>query len=121
MIYHAPKVVEELDDKGSSVAQLVYLKTESSSSSRNGDRLSARLIVDDLKQRFGVQHLMVEGGPVTARAVLQANCVARCILVKAPNVTFSEPLPSGIDAVLQHQLVRLDRLGRGRHGMLVKT
>lgn len=118
VIYHSQEAVEELDDKCSSAVQLVYLKPESSSSSSS--RLSVMQIVDDLKQRFGVQHIMVEGGPATARAFLEANCVDRCILVKAPNVTFREPLPSGItDAVLQQQasLVRLGTIDSGGDAM----
>ena len=47
-----------------------------------------------LKAQHGVQHVMVEGGPFTARAFLVAALVDRAIVVRAP-VTFTKPVPSG--------------------------
>lgn len=57
-------------------------------------KLSA--VLDRLTRRFGVNHVMVEGGPVTARAFLQEKLVDRALLVKAP-LCFRKPLPSGLD------------------------
>lgn len=46
---------------------------------------------------IGVTHVLLEGGPETARRFLRAGCVTRCILIHAP-VTFEDPVASGIDA-----------------------
>jgi riboflavin biosynthesis pyrimidine reductase len=50
-------------------------------------------IVRHLRDEFGVRHLMVEGGPFTARLFLPL--LDRVIVVKAP-LCFREPLASGI-------------------------
>ena len=50
-----------------------------------------------LHQR-GVRHLMVEGGPQTARYFLSAGLVDRAIVVRAPVAFADEPVPSGITA-----------------------
>ncbi|CAM9338373.1 unnamed protein product [Chrysoparadoxa australica] len=52
-------------------------------------------VLQDLQGR-GVTHLMVEGGPATARRFLSAGLVDRAIIVHAP-VRFNEPVPSGIE------------------------
>ena len=46
--------------------------------------------------RRGVRHLMVEGGPQTARYFLDAGLVDRAIIVRAPVAFSDEPVPSGI-------------------------
>lgn len=109
VIYHCQsESVERHVHLGSAAVQLVYLEPQS-----NGTKLSVTQIVHNLIHRFGVQHLMVEGGPVTARAFLEADQIDRCILVKAP-VTFSEPLLSGItDDVLEKTMVRLGSIESG--------
>jgi riboflavin biosynthesis pyrimidine reductase len=74
--------------------------------------LSPSAIVQDLQspQRGGrLSHIMVEGGPMTARAFLEARLVDRVILVKAP-IQFEEPLKSGLSDVLLKQAV-LESLG----------
>ena len=48
--------------------------------------------------RRGVNHLMVEGGPQTARYFLEAELVDRAIVVRAPVAFDDEPVPSGITA-----------------------
>ena len=48
--------------------------------------------------RKGVRHLMVEGGPQTARYFLSAGLVDRAIVVRAPVAFADEPVPSGITA-----------------------
>jgi len=48
--------------------------------------------------RRGVRHLMVEGGPQTARYFLDAGLVDRAIIVRAPVAFSDEPVPSGITA-----------------------
>lgn len=56
--------------------------------------LSPTMVVDDLKKR-GIHHIMVEGGPTTARAFLDEGTVDRAILIRAP-FCFREPLESHI-------------------------
>ena len=55
--------------------------------------MSVEQVWSDLSRRFHVKHLMVEGGPTTARAFLEAGLVGRVILVQA-NVGFQKPLLS---------------------------
>lgn len=52
-------------------------------------------IIEHLKSTFGVEHLMVEGGPSTARLFLPL--LDRIVLVRAP-LCFNEPLNSGISS-----------------------
>ncbi len=52
-------------------------------------------IVEDLATR-GFGHIMVEGGPATARAFLEAGVVDRAILVRA-SVKFETPMPAMMD------------------------
>jgi riboflavin biosynthesis pyrimidine reductase len=58
-------------------------------------RLSPRLLCTTLSKEFDIQHVMVEGGPTTARQFLDQKMVDRAILVRAP-VSFKEPLPSNL-------------------------
>lgn len=44
----------------------------------------------------GVRHVLVEGGPTTARGFLSERLVDRAIIVRAP-VEFAHPVPSNID------------------------
>jgi riboflavin biosynthesis pyrimidine reductase len=60
--------------------------------------LSTKAIISDLAER-NIHHIMVEGGPVTARTFLRDQAVDRAIIIKA-DMTFSEPLPSMIDSDL---------------------
>ena len=57
--------------------------------------LSPSQIIQDLETR-GLTHIMVEGGPATARAFLHAGVVDRAILVRAP-VEFQIPVKSRMD------------------------
>ena len=52
--------------------------------------LSPIEVLRDLQSR-GLRHIMVEGGPITARAFLEAGVVDRAILVRAP-VRFQIPV-----------------------------
>lgn len=52
-------------------------------------------VVKDLADR-GLSHIMVEGGPATARAFLNAHAVDRAILVRAP-IEFEIPVPAEMD------------------------
>lgn len=82
VVYHSVQDVDEvLLDLQESV-QCVYMPD-----------FDLAQIVDHLRQNFGVQHLMVEGGPFTARLFLPM--LDRVIIVKAP-LCFKDPLPAGV-------------------------
>lgn len=95
------------------IPTIVYhLQTESSKASPNEDvafvglkqssyadgsrsMISPSQVVKDLRKR-GLNHIMVEGGPATARAFLDARLVDRAILVRAP-IEFEIPVPAEMD------------------------
>ena len=66
---------------------------------RQGGNMSAKDIVQDLAERFNVHHLMVEGGPATAKLFLREEVVDRVILVRAP-LSFRQPLDAGITSTV---------------------
>ena len=85
----------------------VVFATDASRFSAGGDECSVERLaevgpgglpglLDTLQHNYGVKHLMVEGGPYTARAFLEKQLVDRVVLVRAP-VEFSIPVPSLID------------------------
>jgi riboflavin biosynthesis pyrimidine reductase len=57
--------------------------------------LDVTVVVRTLQEDFQVHHLMVEGGPATARAFLNAGLIDRCLVVRAPLVRFERPLLAG--------------------------
>jgi riboflavin-specific deaminase-like protein len=59
------------------------------------NKLSTKDICEVLAQDHGIHHVMVEGGPATARQFLEEGMVDRAILVYAP-LFFKEPLPSNM-------------------------
>jgi riboflavin-specific deaminase-like protein len=63
-------------------------------SDREG-KLSMELLCSILSTKFNIRHVMVEGGPTTARQFLKHKMVDRAIFVYAP-ISFEEPLPSYI-------------------------
>jgi riboflavin-specific deaminase-like protein len=65
--------------------------------SGNGKRLSTRQICEVLAAKYDIHHVMVEGGPDTARSFLEEGMVDRAILVHAP-LCFKEPLLSNLSA-----------------------
>lgn len=52
-------------------------------------------MLDILETKYGVSHVMVEGGPATARNFLNDCLVDRAVIVRAP-IRFSDPVPSHI-------------------------
>eukprot|EP00429_Kryptoperidinium_foliaceum_P032588 CAMPEP_0176142212 /NCGR_PEP_ID=MMETSP0120_2-20121206/72346_1 /TAXON_ID=160619 /ORGANISM="Kryptoperidinium foliaceum, Strain CCMP 1326" /LENGTH=106 /DNA_ID=CAMNT_0017478425 /DNA_START=8 /DNA_END=325 /DNA_ORIENTATION=- len=62
----------------------------------NDSRISAQTILADLKANHEISHVMVEGGPTTARQFLAEKQVDRAILVYAP-MNFEIPLPSNLN------------------------
>jgi riboflavin-specific deaminase-like protein len=57
--------------------------------------LFARDVCQHLAQCYQIHHIMLEGGPNTARRFLEEGMVDRAILVQAP-LCFKEPFPSGL-------------------------
>lgn len=92
LVYHQPNTVTR---EGASIngkcVNVVSVETDESG------RLSVSAICRHLKQEYGIQHLMVEGGPAVAQSFLQNNLVDRCVLVRATSVTFRKPILSGIN------------------------
>ena len=67
--------------------------TTTTANSNGKKKISTREMCRVLRDEFGIGHIMVEGGPETAKQFLMEGMVDRVILVKAP-LTFKEPLPS---------------------------
>ena len=105
LVYHCcSKTVSHVHD---SVA-CVYVEPDETNL-----RLPILSICRDLEESRNVQHLMVEGGPFTARAFLQAGVVNRCLLVRAQSVRFSDPVPLGIDNLNDYELRHLGTVPSG--------
>ena len=81
----------------SSSEEVTFVAMASSiDSDKNGKlSLSPSQIIQDLAAR-GLTHIMVEGGPATARAFLHDRVVDRAILVRAP-LEFQIPVPAELD------------------------
>ena len=65
---------------------------------RDDEGLSIPHILDDLATQRNLSHIMVEGGPATARMFLQDRRVDRAIFVYAP-LTFEMPIPSQLSRI----------------------
>ena len=74
---------------------LVSATSDEGDDVNNQSKIKARFIVNNLNDQFGIDHIMVEGGPVTAKTFLEEGLVDRAIVVKAP-VFFNEPIPSNL-------------------------
>jgi diaminohydroxyphosphoribosylaminopyrimidine deaminase / 5-amino-6-(5-phosphoribosylamino)uracil reductase len=113
VIYHCQKSAQEdYAGKLPSAIQLVCLEPQTSSSNAQ-QKLAVDGIISDLRHRFGVRHLMIEGGPTTAQMFLNAGIVDRCITIMAP-VTFQEPILSGISVEqLSRTFARIGCLSSG--------
>jgi riboflavin-specific deaminase-like protein len=64
--------------------------------------ISAKILVDILRSQFQIHHILVEGGPRTARQFLEEQMVDRAIVVEAP-MTFANGLPSIINATTMQE------------------
>jgi riboflavin biosynthesis pyrimidine reductase len=82
---------------------------------KNGKNISTRDICEVLKKKHNIHHIMVEGGPETARRFLEEGMVDRAILVHAP-VCFKEPLPSNLSPS-NFREAGLEFLGGGTFGV----
>lgn len=101
IIYHVQNNMEESDEDVTTTViddavKLVGLKLVPSDLNDSPTySLSPTEIVKDLASR-GLHHIMVEGGPATAHAFLDARAVDRAILVRAP-LEFEIPVPAKMD------------------------
>lgn len=59
--------------------------------------LSPRDVIEHVKANYDIHHVMVEGGPTTARWFLKEQLVDRAILITAP-LCFKEPLLSNLSS-----------------------
>lgn len=90
-------------------------EASSSTDSTSRPRISAQDIDNVLSSQFDIHHLMVEGGPYTARQFLQEGVVDRAVLVHAP-VSFQKPLPSHISLQTLHD-AGLEKVGEAQVGV----
>lgn len=58
---------------------------------RQSSSLCMSTLLQDLRQRFQVQHVLVEGGLQTARSFLEQKLVDRALLIRAVQVEFLKP------------------------------
>lgn len=90
IIYHQSKISKATSDH----VTLVELgQSDFGDGSRSS--MSPSQVLKDLAAR-GLKHIMVEGGPATALAFLEARSVDRAIIVRAP-IEFEIPVPARID------------------------
>lgn len=57
-----------------------------------------RALLITLQDKYDVRHLMVEGGPATAREFLASRLIDRAIVIRAP-VEFKQPFPSRVHII----------------------
>ena len=119
VVYHSVRDVDYDSLNLLDSVTCIYLPTtvqDNDGLRRAGEYISAKAVVDDLAQRFQVRHLMVEGGPATAKLFLEESLlVDRVILVKAP-LYFREPLNAGIASQVLEK-ARLKLLGTVESGV----
>eukprot|EP00916_Digyalum_oweni_P007486 GHVL01012652.1.p1 GENE.GHVL01012652.1~~GHVL01012652.1.p1 ORF type:complete len:115 (+),score=30.39 GHVL01012652.1:526-870(+) len=66
----------------------------------DSESIDLRIILGFLNINFGVNHLLVEGGPTTIKNFVQQNLVDQFIWIRSPVVAFSEsPVPLGIEKI----------------------
>lgn len=101
IVYHS---MDDIDEESLNLPETVTLVRVPivADTDPSAPRLDVAAVWQDLQSTHGVDHLMVEGGPMTAQSFLQAGLVDRVILINANGITFSQPVPSAIAAdVLQ--------------------
>lgn len=62
---------------------------------RSGMYMSPKFVLEHLETHYQTKHVMLEGGPATAKNFLHEGLVDRAIIVQAP-IEFVEPVPSGM-------------------------
>ncbi len=94
LIYHCTDKIAESGESKFFHENVELVKVSTEKNSSTDSKLSVKAILHDLSAR-NIHHVMVEGGPETAKQFLKHKLVDRAILVRAP-VTFIEPVPSGM-------------------------
>jgi riboflavin biosynthesis pyrimidine reductase len=95
IVYHcATEIPAQASDLPETV-KLVSVACDASDS--NPHRLSIKQVVNDLQSNQDIHHIMVEGGPLTARLFLEAGLVDRAVMVHADSVKFQQPYMAGLD------------------------
>jgi len=93
VVFHSVKDIEgSLLDIDEDFTTCIYIPRDNSHS-------FLKNVLKSLDENFNVKHIMVEGGPATARSFLQQRLVDRAIIVKAP-ICFRKPLHSSIDSLV---------------------
>ena len=99
IVYYSQSAIQKKDVSLPSIDSVTFVPlSEPETEAENNSAalsLSPSQIIQDLASR-GLTHIMVEGGPATARAFLQAKIVDRAILVRAP-IEFQIPVPALMD------------------------
>ena len=93
IVYHS---LDDVDEYSLNLFETITLVQVPSDKDPKLPYLDVSAVWKDLREYRGVSHLMVEGGPAIARSFLAAGLVDRVIMVRADNVTFRKPIPSGI-------------------------
>ena len=88
VLYHSVK--KELEFPLPEEVDCVYLEPLADGVS-NARQIDLSRVLDDLETRYGVRHVMVEGGPATAKRFLECQLVDRALIVRAPGVRFPNP------------------------------
>lgn len=109
------KVIRDIVQDLPSSVQLHYVESIDGRNLSNAPRINVQRIVDHLQKEYNVQHLMVEGGPSTARLFLQSNLIDRFVLVQAP-IRFDDPILANItpSALQSANLIKLGAIQSGQ-------
>eukprot|EP00978_Attheya_sp_CCMP212_P013692 scaffold34398_cov51-Attheya_sp.AAC.7 len=96
ILYHSLQRQEEESflPLGDTVSLVNIMMDDDHSTTTRTRYISMSPVIQDLQTR-GIQHIMVEGGPVTALGFLADGLVDRAIIIQAP-LTFKEPVASNI-------------------------
>lgn len=101
VVYHCVRDVDDSLLDLDECVTCVYIPPAETSEQQSDLRLPLKQVIKNLTDRFQIDHLMVEGGPLTARLFLEEELIDRAIIVKAP-LCFRKPLESGIsDEILE--------------------
>mmetsp|Transcript_5439 Transcript_5439/g.8096 ORF Transcript_5439/g.8096 Transcript_5439/m.8096 type:complete len:328 (-) Transcript_5439:295-1278(-) len=92
IIYHNAGSGKDIENED---VMLVHLSLSTSTSTVT--TISPKDIMKDLQTNRNIHHVMVEGGPATALQFLSQKLVDRAMIIRAPSVTFVEPIESGMD------------------------
>lgn len=106
VVYHC---VQDVDRESLRVADNVDLVQLPAVEHGGGLYVSPPAVLSHLSHTYHVDHLMIEGGPATAKLFLDGGLVDRLILVHATSVTFRKPLLMDLspDVLTNAGLIRL--------------